>query len=192
MSDLLRNLHADTWRVNGVYSARKLLLTTIRYPTFRVILSYRLCSHFSRKKGLFRIGYFLLRWLHRRNQLAIGLEIPVSSTIGPGLLVHHGWATVINDNAVLGSNVTLLHSVTIGGTEDGAPIIGDDVTIAAGAIILGPVVVGNRAIVGAGAIVTKNVPPGAVVAGNPAKVLREGNSKEPKNRFSLPERPSFN
>lgn len=114
----------------------------------------------------------------------MGLEIPVTANIGPGLLIHHGWSTVLNDSVTLGANVTLLHSVTIGGTKDGAPTIGDRVTIAAGAIIIGPVTIGDDVVIGAGSVVTKDVPSGSVVAGNPAKVLSKSHNRFPINCFS--------
>lgn len=77
-------------------------------------------------------------------------------------------------DAILGRGVLLRHGVTIGATERGVPVIKDDVDIGASAIILGDVVIGEGAVVGAGAVVVCDVPPMAVVVGNPARVVSAG------------------
>jgi glycosyltransferase involved in cell wall biosynthesis/serine acetyltransferase len=100
--------------------------------------------------------------------------LPPSAKIGPGLVIFHGYAIVINENAVLGRNVTIRQSVTIGAKNDAgtdAPTIGDDVDIGAGAVVIGPITVGNGAVIGAGAIVVHDVAPGEVVVGNPARPI---------------------
>lgn len=91
--------------------------------------------------------------------------------LGSGMLVMHGFSTIINCKS-MGKNCTIYQQVTIGATEKGCPIIGDNVTIYSGAKIIGNVIVGDNVIVGANAVVTKNVPCNAVVAGVPAKVIK--------------------
>ncbi|UCV12114.1 serine acetyltransferase [Dechloromonas denitrificans] len=91
----------------------------------------------------------------------------------------HPFSVVVNSHAIIGKNVTLYHGVTIGekifGTSKGVPTLGDDVIVYPNAVIVGGVVIGHRAVIGAGAVVTKNVSEGSVVAGNPAKeIMREG------------------
>ena len=167
-------LKYDVHRWHGRYAFHLLLTTWLQDRAFRPILSYRLCRYFAALPAW--AGFLPLlasRFLHRCSQGAIGFELPPSVRAGGGLRVYHGWTLIINDNVVLGNNVTLLHAVTLGGTRKGSPVIEDEVTISAGAIVIGPVTVGRGAIVGAGAVVTKNVPPYTVVAGNPAKVLRD-------------------
>lgn len=108
----------------------------------------------------------------------LGIELPAATVAGPGLGLFHGQALVVHSNAVLGAGVVLRHSTTIGVTTDEVggdsdpPTIGDRVSIGPGAIILGPVHVGDDAVIGVGAVVLEDVPERAIVAGNPARVLR--------------------
>lgn len=111
----------------------------------------------------------------------LGVELPWRLQVGPHLRLFHGVGLVVNDGAVIGADVTLRHGITIGhAMENGpCPVIGDRVDIGAGAIIVGGVVVGDGAVVGAGAVVVSDVPAGAVVVGNPARVVR-GDSSAPE------------
>ena len=110
----------------------------------------------------------------------LGIELRYRTKIGPGLRLFHGQALVVHEGATIGARCTLRQSTTIGGkqlpdgTASACPILGDDIDVGANAVILGPIRIGDRAVIGAGSVVVKDVPPGAVVAGNPAKVLRQG------------------
>jgi len=137
----------------------------------------------------YRIGHWL--WLNRRNPLVLlmflcylalyplvrmysGLELLPQTTVGPGLQVLHLGPTVIHYQAMIGSNVTLLHGVTIGVSvigisNTGAPRIGDNVSIGAGAAILGDITIGDNVTIGANAVVTRPVPADTTVVGIPAK-----------------------
>ncbi len=99
------------------------------------------------------------------------LDVSETSDISGGLLVQHGYGTIISP-AKMGRNCWINQGVSIGHrTEAGQPVIGDNVRIAAGALVLGPVKVGRGATVAPGAVVLKNVPAYAIVAGNPAQVI---------------------
>ena len=106
------------------------------------------------------------------------VELPWKTQVGSGLRLDHGQGLVVNDQTVIGKNCLLRHATTIGNKENpdgsysGSPVIGDGVKIGAHVVILGEIKVGDGAVIGAGTIVTKDVPAGAVVAGNPARVLR--------------------
>jgi len=105
----------------------------------------------------------------------MGIEIPPAVQAGPGLCVWHGTGLVLHKDVVLGADVTLRHGVTIGTVGEGddgvPPVLGDGVSVGAGAIVLGPRHVGDGATIGAGAVVVHDVPAGATVVGNPARVL---------------------
>lgn len=104
-----------------------------------------------------------------------GTYLPPSTRVGPGFVIFHGCGLVINEHAVIGENVTVRHGVTIGARSDvgdDCPVIGNGVDIGLGAIIIGPIHIGDDAVIGAGAVVVKDVPAGAVVAGNPARIIR--------------------
>lgn len=104
----------------------------------------------------------------------LGVEIPWRTSIGRRLRVLHGVGIVINDGTVIGDDVVLRQNVTIGNQRGGLPCprIGNHVKLGASAIIIGDVVIGDRAQIGAGAVVTHSVPPGGIAVGNPA-VVRE-------------------
>jgi serine O-acetyltransferase len=166
-------LMMDVWRWYG----RANLLLVIKLfcfeRAFRPVLTYRLCRWAMSIGFLGKIILPFLRIFHRLVQGAIGFELPLGVDLAPGLLVYHGWALVINDKVKIGKNVTLLHSVTIGGTFKGTPILEDEVSVATGAIILGPVVIGRGSIIGAGAVVTKDVEPYSIIVGNPQRLLKK-------------------
>jgi putative colanic acid biosynthesis acetyltransferase WcaB len=109
---------------------------------------------------------------------SLGIELRYKTKIGPGLRLYHGQALVVHEGTVIGANCTLRQSTTIGskqladGTQSACPILGESVDVGANAVILGAVRVGDRAVIGAGSVVVKDVSPGAVVAGNPARVIR--------------------
>jgi serine O-acetyltransferase len=126
-----------------------------------------------------------IRWLLTPvtipTQLALDLitqiQLPVAAKIGPGLYLPHLGTIVVGSGSVVGRNCTIAHGVTIGHaggrsrTGRGNPVIGDRVYIGPGAIVIGPITIGNDALIGAGAVVVKSVPPRGVVAGNPARLL---------------------
>jgi putative colanic acid biosynthesis acetyltransferase WcaB len=111
--------------------------------------------------------------------IILGCEIPVSTKIGHGFIIHHGRAIVLNKHSVLGNNITIKHNTTIGnklslkGEDLGSPIIEDNVLIEPHSIIIGPITIGKNSIIGAGSVVVKNVEPYSIVAGNPAKLIKK-------------------
>lgn len=101
--------------------------------------------------------------------------VPPTASIGEGTLLGYGGIGVlIHPKAVIGCNVKIGSNVTIGGKsgKPNVPVIGDNVFIASGAKILGDLLIGNNAVVGANAVVLKDVPENAVVGGIPAKILK--------------------
>lgn len=103
-------------------------------------------------------------------------KIPYQASIGKGTKFGYGgMGVVIHSKAIIGANCIISQQVTIGGGNNryaGLPVIGDNVYIAKGAIVFGGITIGDHAIVGANAVVTKPVPKKAVVAGVPARIIR--------------------
>jgi serine O-acetyltransferase len=107
----------------------------------------------------------------RRVMTAVyGLEVGNAVTLGYGVDFVHPVGVVIGGDAKVGNRVKFMGSNTVGtAKENGHPVIGDDVTVGAGARILGPVSVGARSVIGANAVVVDDVPPDTVVVGIPAR-----------------------
>jgi serine O-acetyltransferase len=115
-------------------------------------------------------------------EVATGIQLSAAAGIGPGLYMPHCGATVVGSGSVIGADCTLCHGVTVGhrgggvGPRPGSPDIGDRVYIGPGSAVVGPLTVGEDAVIGVGAVVVRAVPPRAVVAGNPARVLTHNGS----------------
>jgi serine O-acetyltransferase len=136
------------------------------------------------------------RWLSQLARGLTGIEIHPGATIAPGLFIDHGMGVVIGETAEVGSDVTLYHGVTLGGTSLSKgkrhPTIGDRVTIGAGAKILGNITIGSDSRVGANAVVVKSVPENSVVVGVPGQIVRRSRPHRPSdtpdlNHTSMPD-----
>ena len=112
-----------------------------------------------------------------------GGDIQPAARIGRGVMIDHAHSIVIGETAVVGDNVSMLHSVTLGGTGkadgDRHPKIGDGVMIGAGAKVLGNIRVGNCSRIAAGSVVLADVPRNSTVAGVPARVVGEAGCSHP-------------
>ena len=139
----------------------------------------------------YRVAHWL--WQQGRQSLALffqncistefGVDIHPAAKIGHGILMDHATGVVIGETAVVGNNVSIMQSVTLGGTgkEEGDrhPKVGDGVLISAGAKILGNITIGCGAKIGAGSVVLQEVPPHTTVAGVPAKIVGHPTSDQP-------------
>lgn len=142
----------------------------LAYPGFHALLLHRV-AHWLHKRGLPVIP----RLISHLNRFLTGIEIHPGAKIGEGFFIDHGMGVVIGETAEVGDNCTLYQGVTLGGIgkERGKrhPTLGNNVVIGVGAKVLGAIVVGDGARVGAGSVVLQPVPPGATAVGVPAKVV---------------------
>lgn len=126
---------------------------------------------------LFRVLHIVLTKI---SEIFFGIYIGYNVKIGPALTIEHFGAIIIHSEVVLGSHVMLRQGVTIGNKSTNAPgavpVLLDKVDVGAGAKILGPIVIGEGAVIGANAVVLRNVPAGAVAVGVPARI------REPSER----------
>lgn len=139
----------------------------------------------------YRVGHWL--WTTGRQDMAMYFQMRISelfsmdinpaARIGQGIMIDHAHAIVIGETAVVGNDVSMLHSVTLGGTGkeggDRHPKIGDGVLIGAGAKVLGNIRIGECSRVAAGSVVLKDVPPCKTVAGIPARIVGEAGCDRP-------------
>jgi serine O-acetyltransferase len=125
----------------------------------------------------------MARFFQMRASEVFGVDIHPGARIGMGIMIDHAHSIVIGETAVVGDNVSMLHSVTLGGTgkeeEDRHPKIGDGVLIGAGAKVLGNIKVGHCSRIAAGSVVLEEVPPCKTVAGIPARVVGEAGCDQP-------------
>jgi len=132
-------------------------------------------SLFHDKRGLMSayhtICTFYYYWKLRKLSLQTGFQIDPNS-VGKGLMIYHYGPLIVNQQAKIGDYATLYPGVVVGSKPNGLPVIGDHVTICAGAKVLGGVRVGNYVIIAPNAVVVKDVPDYAIVAGVPAKIIK--------------------
>lgn len=113
--------------------------------------------------------------LRHLNQLLFACHIGSNAEIGQGCVFqHNGLGVVVSEKAVIGDNVEVFQHVTIGDVRGGVPVIEDNVSIGANAVVLGAIIVHEGARIGAGAVVLKDVPPCATAVGVPARVINQG------------------
>jgi len=156
-------------------------------PGFRAMFVYRFGAwRMTVRNKLLR---WPLSWLYRRMFHYVrnhyGIELPYSARVGRRVVIEHQSGIVIHGNCVIGDGCYIRQNVTLGvrSLDDltSAPTLGNNVNVGAGAVILGPVVVGDGAWVGANAVVLKDVPAGALAVGVPAKIIvREPEAAKPQ------------
>jgi len=140
------------------------------YPGLHALVWHRAVTHRLWRSGL----KWLARWLALWGRWLTGIEIHPGATIGRRVFIDHGMGIVIGETAEVGDDTTLYHGVTLGGTKwdkvKRHPTLGRSVVVGAGAKILGPILIGDGAKIGANAVVVRDVPAGATAVGIPARV----------------------
>jgi len=150
-------------------AARSNISILLLYPSIRAVFWYRIAHFFYQRKH-----YFIARYLSQRTRHKTGIEIHPGAKIGKAFFIDHGMGTVIGETTVIGDYCKLYHGVTLGGTGKDTgkrhPTLQNHVIIGAGAKVLGNIVIGEGAVVGANAVVLHSVPPYSKAVGVPAKV----------------------
>ena len=156
-------------------AARSKLSLILTYPGVKAIFFHRIANFFSIAKF-----HLVARIISQFSRFLTGIEIHPNAKIGKNLFIDHGMGVVIGETSDIGDNVTIYHMATLGGIAPNInsdnqrnvkrhPTLKENVVVGSGAQILGPVVVGKNAKIGANAVVTKDVPENAVMVGIPAK-----------------------
>ena len=161
--------------INRDPAAKSKLSVILTYPGVKAIFFHRIANFFSIAKF-----DLIARMISQFSRFLTGIEIHPKAKIGENLFIDHGMGVVIGETSEIGNNVTIYHMVTLGGVSPSIesnqqrnvkrhPTLMDNVVVGSGAQILGPVVIGKNAKVGANAVVTKDVSENAVMVGIPAK-----------------------
>jgi serine O-acetyltransferase len=169
-------------------AARSWVEVVLCYPGFHAIVAHRVAAYAWRRNWR-----LLGRFASQIGRFLTGIEIHPGAKIGKNFFIDHGMGVVIGETAEIGDNVTLYHDVTLGGVSPSVdshaqrdqkrhPTLEDDVIVGSGAQILGPIVVGKGARVGANSVVVKSVPAGVTVTGIPARVVMPRDKRQ-KQRF---------
>ena len=156
-------------------AAKSKLSVVLTYPGVKAVLFHRI-AHF------FCVAKFdlIARIISQFSRFLTGIEIHPKAKVGKNLFIDHGMGVVIGETSEIGDNVTIYHAVTLGGISPSIdsneqrnvkrhPTLKNNVVVGSGAQVLGPIIVGENAKIGANAVVTKNVPENAVMVGIPAK-----------------------
>jgi serine O-acetyltransferase len=170
---------ADIVAINDRDPACQTFLQPLLYfKGFQAVQAYRVAHHLW-TDGRRDMAYFF----QMRVSEVFGVDIHPAARIGKGIMIDHAHSIVIGETAVVGDNVSMLHSVTLGGTGktdgDRHPKIGDGVLIGAGAHVLGNIRVGHCSRIAAGSVVLHDVPPCKTVAGVPARIVGEAGCAQP-------------
>ena len=156
-------------------AAKSKLSLILTYPGVKAVFFHRVANFFHLAKF-----HLVARIISQLSRFLTGIEIHPGAKIGRNLFIDHGMGVVIGETSEIGNNVTIYHMATLGGIAPSInsndqrqvkrhPTLSDCVVVGSGAQILGPVMIGANAKVGANAVVTKNVPENAVMVGIPAK-----------------------
>jgi serine O-acetyltransferase len=182
------NWYADLYRYTGKPNKRAYFHALLRNNSYQYTFLMRLCSYLSQnKKNIFnKIAFRFFYEIFRHHSLKSCVEIFHYTKIGTGLYIPHIVGIVIHQDAIIGKNCHISQNTTIGqlnrGDRKGSPVIGDNVYIAPGAVIIGKISIGNNVVIGPNSVVTKDIPDNAVAAGIPARVISFRGSVDYINR----------
>ena len=160
-------------------AAKNKLSIILTYPGVKAVFFHKIANFFSIAKF-----DLIARIISQFSRFLTGIEIHPKAKIGKNLFIDHGMGVVIGETSDIGDNVTIYHMATLGGISPSInsnnqrnikrhPTLMDNVVVGSGAQILGPIVIGKNAKVGANAVVTKDVPENAIMVGIPAKNVGE-------------------
>jgi serine O-acetyltransferase len=151
-------------------AAKSLIEIALLYPGPKSIFFHRIAHCLYGVKL-----YFLARLISEISRLLTGVEMHPGAKVGKRLVIDHGMGVVIGETAEIGDDCVIFHGVTLGGTKFDPvkrhPTVGNRVLIGTGAKILGPIHLGDGSRIGANAVVTKDVEPGAIIIGPKAEVF---------------------
>ena len=142
-----------------------------------ILVLFRLAGVIHGNAFLKIVFFFYLAFYKLVVEWVLGIELSYATKAGHSLKLFHGQALVVHKGVIIGNFCTLRQSTTIGNKQlpdkrySGCPVLGDHVDVGAQVCIIGDITIGDNVIIGAGSIVTKDIPSDSVVVGNPARVI---------------------
>lgn len=193
---LSQMLAADVYRLKGRRcGVVEISVEILANRNFRPIYTLRLCQKLAAGGKISRMLLPIAKLLHRITTSFAGMDLPWQVDIGPGFAITHGWGLVISPRAKIGSNVTVFHGVTLGRSDwiaadgvrtPGYPVIENDVWLGPHSVVVGAVTIGEGSRIAAGTVVTANVNPKSLMAGNPASLKKVDCLPDVMNKVDLP------
>lgn len=179
--------HAMRVDIQAIYdrdpACRRYLEPVLYFKGFHAIQAHRL-AHWLLSNGRRDLALYI----QSRSSSVFQTDINPAARIGKGIFLDHATGLVVGETAVIGDDVSILHSVTLGGTgkegSDRHPKIGNGVLIGAGAKILGNIKIGHCSKIAAGSVVLEEVPPMKTAAGVPAKIVGDSGCSEPSRAMN--------
>ena len=166
---MFENIKEDLKTLGGGTYGLRTLVRGLLSQGFQAILVYRFFNWLLRKRIPAQpLRFFIERFI----EITTGISIPAACTIGPGFRIHHFGGIILHPTVIIGKNCTMYHHVTIGdiGGKGEAARLGDHVMIGAGAKIIGEITIGNHCVIGANAVVNRNLPDHSVIVCSPCSI----------------------
>lgn len=182
----------DTVRQNGRFSPSLAIRSFFTVPTYRVLITLRLCQGLTRYGALGKPLLLVAKLLHRLASNSASIDLSWETKIAPGMKFTHGFGAVLSPGAQIGRNCTLFHGATLGRGDrikndgervTGYPVLEDEVWVGPHVVIVGGITIGKGSRLLANTFVTNDIPPGSIVSGNPAQIIKENAPPDVFNPF---------
>lgn len=167
--DVIKYIKSDVYRYYGKTTVLGFIKHYLRVPLIRFHVAFRL------QQSENKVVRFLGKILWKFSRLKRVIQLLPETKVGYGLYIAHGGPIVVNPTAVIGNNVNLSQFTTIGSNHNKAAVIGDYTYIGPNVCIVEDVIIGKNVTIGAGSVVTKNIPDNVTACGNYAKVINYNN-----------------
>lgn len=173
--NLLSFIKSDCYRISGCDKFRTILKQVLFGETFKYLFWMRICYFSDKKLALKLVIFPIAKFMLTHYKFKFGICLSYRTVVGSGIYFPHFGGIVINDNSVLGDNITISQGVTIGKTDRGkyigCPEIGSNVFIGPNAVIVGKIKIGSNVLIAGNSFVNFSLPDNCIISGNPARII---------------------